>query len=90
VARFRACIFDTVLRPVGGWGVERWVPPLSEPLKRSSHRETAEKRRRLELLLGRAHEHLVHGYAPRSGDDIGDRVGDIFGLEPLDPGGALL
>ena len=32
-AQFRALFLDTVLRPVGGWGVERWVPPLSEPAR---------------------------------------------------------
>jgi hypothetical protein len=26
VAHFRVHFLDTVFRPVGGWGVERWVP----------------------------------------------------------------
>ena len=30
-AHSRALFFDTVLRPVGGWGVERWVPPVLSP-----------------------------------------------------------
>ena len=33
-AQSRASFLDTVLRPVGGWGEERWVPPKRRPARR--------------------------------------------------------
>src|SRR5690349_24914629 len=35
-------------------------------------------------LLGRPDEHLVDGDASGPGDDVADRVGDVFGLQPFD------
>jgi hypothetical protein len=44
----------------------------------------------LSRLLGRANQHLVDGDVARARHDVLDRVGDIRGLEALDPGEDLL
>lgn len=43
----------------------------------------------LPLLLGGANEHFVDGDVARARDDIRDRVRDIGGREPFDPGERL-